>query len=41
MVGKRHCGQMAYDGEISDVFLYEITQEEYFSWKEKKSFVEG
>lgn len=35
-VGKRHFGQKAYDGEISDVFLYEITKEEYFTWKEKQ-----
>lgn len=35
--GFRHNGQMAYNGEISDVFLYEITQEEYLAWKNKKS----
>ncbi len=34
-VGKRHYGQMAYDGEISDIYLYEITKEEYFEWREK------
>lgn len=34
-VGKRHYGQMAYDGDISDVMLYEITKEEYFHWKNK------
>lgn len=33
-VGKRHAGQMAYDGEISDIFLYEATREEYLNWKE-------
>lgn len=32
-VGKKHYGQMAYDGDVSDVFLYEITREEYFTWK--------
>ncbi len=32
-VGKRHCGQKSYTGEISDVYLYEITREEYFDWK--------
>ena len=35
-VGVRHSGQMAYDGEVSDVILYEITREEYFVWKENK-----
>lgn len=35
-VGMRHNGQMAYNGEISDVYLYEITQEEYRNWKNKK-----
>ena len=25
---------MAYDGEISDIFLYEATREEYLNWKE-------
>lgn len=32
-VGKRHYGQQGYDGEVSDVILYEITKEEYFEWK--------
>ena len=32
-VGKRHHGQKAYDGEISDIILYEITREEYLNWK--------
>ncbi len=36
-VGIRHHGQMAYNGEISDVILYEVTQEEYFEWKSKKN----
>lgn len=36
LVGKRHYGQMAYNGEISDIFLYEVTCEEYFEWKRKK-----
>lgn len=32
-VGFRHHGQMAYDGEVSDVLLYEITKEEFRNWK--------
>lgn len=36
-VGIRHNGQMAYNNEVSDVFLYEITSEEYFEWKNKTS----
>lgn len=35
-VGVRHHGQMAYNGDVSDVILYEITQEEYLEWKLKK-----
>lgn len=35
-VGKRHYGQMAYDGEMSDVHLYEITRDEYFAWKKNE-----
>ncbi len=35
-IGLKHYGQMAYDGEISDVILYEITKEEYFAWKNSK-----
>lgn len=35
LVGKRHYGQMAYNGEISDIYLYEATCEEYFEWKEQ------
>ena len=31
--GRRHSGQMAYNGEISDIILYEVTSEEYFRWK--------
>lgn len=38
-IGKKHYGQMAYDGEISDTFLYEIEKEEYFSWKNKNSII--
>lgn len=38
-VGMQHSGQMAYNGEVSDIFLYEATCEEYFKWK--NSFVEG
>lgn len=34
-VGIRHNGQMAYNGEVSDVILYEITKEEYLNWKNK------
>lgn len=34
-VGKRHHGQKSYTGIISDVYLYEITREEYFCWKDK------
>ena len=26
---------MAYNGEVSDIILYEATCEEYFEWKEK------
>ena len=34
-IGKKHYGQMGYDGEISDVYMYELTKEEYFIWKTK------
>jgi hypothetical protein len=34
-VGKRHCGQKAYNGEISDIVLYEITRDEYLTWKNR------
>lgn len=36
VVGKRHNGQMAYNGEVSDVILYEVTKDEYLEWKNKK-----
>lgn len=36
-VGKRTSGQKGYSGEISDVYLYEITKDEYFVWKEKNT----
>lgn len=32
-VGKRSFGQKAYDGEVSDIVLYEITGKEYEDWK--------
>ena len=35
-VGIRHRGQMAYNGEISDIILYEVTQDEYLEWKENR-----
>lgn len=34
-IGKRHFGQKSYTGIVSDIFLYEITKDEYFSWKDK------
>jgi RimJ/RimL family protein N-acetyltransferase len=36
-IGKRHYGQKSYTGLVSDVYLYEITKEDYFSWKSRKS----
>ena len=33
LIGKKSNGQMAYTGEKSDVFLYEITRKQYFDWK--------
>lgn len=30
-------GQMGYSGEISDVILYEATQEEYLSYLNKRN----
>ena len=36
-VGKRQYGQMAYNGDVSDVVLYEVTQAEYLEWKNKKN----
>ena len=35
IVGVRHNGQMAYNGEVSDIILYEVTEKEYFDWKNK------
>lgn len=35
VVGKRHHGQMAYNGEISDIILYEVTADDYFMWKQR------
>jgi len=35
-VGIRHYGQMAYNGEVSDILLYEVTADEYLEWKNKK-----
>lgn len=35
-IGKRHYGQKSYAGVVSDVYLYEITKDEYFEWKNKK-----
>jgi hypothetical protein len=32
-VGMRHHAQKSYTGKISDINLYEITNEEYFNWK--------
>lgn len=34
-VGIRHHAQMAYNGEVSDIILYEVTREEFFEWREK------
>lgn len=35
-VGMRYCGQKSYCGEISDIALYEITDEEYRAWKSQR-----
>ena len=35
-IGKRHFGQKSYAGIVSDVYLYEITKDEYFEWKNKQ-----
>lgn len=35
-VGKRFFGQKSYTGIISDIYLYEITKDEYFQWKSLK-----
>lgn len=37
VAGRRHYGQMSYNGEISDIILYEITDEDYFAWKKQKA----
>ncbi len=26
---------MGYDGEVSDVYMYELTKEEFFIWKNR------
>ena len=36
-IGKRHFGQKSYCGVVSDVYLYEITKDEYFEWKKEKN----
>lgn len=36
-IGKRHFGQKSYTGVVSDIYLYEITKDEYFAWKNKKN----
>ena len=36
-VGIRHHAQKSYTGQISDIVLYEITRDEYFAWKKKKT----
>ena len=36
-VGKRHCGQKSYTGVVSDVYLYEITKDEYYEWIKKSA----
>lgn len=33
IIGKHHFGQKAYDGELSDILLFEVLQTEYFAWK--------
>jgi len=35
-VGLRHHSQKSYAGKISDVNMYEITQEEFFDWKNRR-----
>jgi hypothetical protein len=32
-VGLRHYAQKSYPGTIRDIYLYEITRQEYFDWK--------
>ena len=34
-IGKRHFGQKSYSGIVSDIYLYEITKDEYFEWKKE------
>ena len=36
-VGMRHCGQKSYTGVVSDVYLYEITKDEYYEWIKKSA----
>lgn len=38
-IGKRHFGQKSYSGIVSDIYLYEITKDEYFDWKNTKKRV--
>ena len=33
----RHCGQKSYTGVVSDVYLYEITKDEYYEWINKSA----
>ena len=35
-VGVRHHAQKSYTGKVSDACLYEITNEEYFEWENRK-----
>jgi len=34
-VGIRHYAQKSYTGKISDSMLYEITDKEFFEWKQR------
>ena len=36
-IGIKHHAQKSYTGKISDVVLYEMTREEFFSWKKKRN----
>lgn len=38
-IGKRHFGQKSYSGIVSDIYLYEITKDEYFEWTNTKKRV--
>lgn len=40
-VGKRTHAQKSYTGKISDVYLYEITCEDYFEWKNRQNRIYG